>query len=79
MLLQAIAVARAGQFLMVDGALKPFFVVAIYLCANLTAERYVITNTTLTEEGEEVCYTVVLLSRVFVHATISICSDGLEG
>jgi len=32
MLLQAIAVARAGQFLMVDGALKTFFVVAYYLC-----------------------------------------------
>jgi hypothetical protein len=26
MLLQAIAIARAGQFLMVDGAPKPFFV-----------------------------------------------------
>ena len=62
MLLQAIAVARAGQFLKVDGAPKPFFVVAIYLCANLTAERYVITNTTPTEKGEEVCHTVVLLS-----------------
>jgi hypothetical protein len=62
MLLQAIAVARVGQFLMVDGAPKPFFVVAIYVCANLTAERYVITNTTPTEEGEVVCHTVVLSS-----------------
>ncbi|KAG1766756.1 kinase-like domain-containing protein [Suillus placidus] len=53
MLLQAITAARAGQFLMVDGAPKPFFVVAIYLCANLTAERYVVTHTTPTEEGEE--------------------------
>jgi len=34
MLLQAIAVARAGQFLMVDGALKTFFVVAIHLCKS---------------------------------------------
>ncbi|KAG2134466.1 hypothetical protein DEU56DRAFT_809215, partial [Suillus clintonianus] len=42
MLLQAITVARAGQFLMGDGAPKPFFVVAIYLRANLTAERYVV-------------------------------------
>jgi hypothetical protein len=52
MLLQAITVAQAGQFLM-DSATKPFFVVTIYLCANLTAERYVVTHTTPTEEGEE--------------------------
>ncbi|KAG1831980.1 hypothetical protein F4604DRAFT_1946265 [Suillus subluteus] len=52
MLLQAITVTRVGQFLM-DSATKPFFIVAIYLCANLTAERYVVTHTTPTEEGEE--------------------------
>ena len=44
MLLQAIAAARAGQCLMEDGAPIQFFVVAIYLCANLTAERYVVAH-----------------------------------
>ncbi|KAG1843674.1 kinase-like domain-containing protein [Suillus subluteus] len=36
-----------------DSATKPFFIVAIYLCANLTVERYVVTHATPTEEGEE--------------------------
>ncbi|KAG2123457.1 hypothetical protein DEU56DRAFT_893632 [Suillus clintonianus] len=53
MLLQAITIVRAGQYLMADGAPKPFFVVAIYLRANLTAERYVVTHTTPTEDQED--------------------------
>lgn len=44
MLLQAIAAARVGQHLIREGAQIQFFVVAIYLCANLTAERYVVAN-----------------------------------
>ncbi|OJA13562.1 hypothetical protein AZE42_13275 [Rhizopogon vesiculosus] len=44
MLLQAIAVARAGQYLIRHGSPMRFFVVAIYLRANLTAERYIVTN-----------------------------------
>jgi hypothetical protein len=40
MLIQAIAVARAGQYLMKAG--EEFFVVAIYLRANLIAERFVV-------------------------------------
>jgi hypothetical protein len=44
MLLQAIAVARAGQYLIRQGAQIQFFVVAIYLKANLIAERYIIAN-----------------------------------
>jgi hypothetical protein len=41
MLLEAIAVARAGQYLARQGQ---FFVVAVYLRANLIAERYVVAN-----------------------------------
>jgi len=41
MLLEAIAVARAGQYLTRQGQ---FFVVAVYLRANLIAERYVVAN-----------------------------------
>ncbi|KAG1728288.1 uncharacterized protein EDB91DRAFT_1228495 [Suillus paluster] len=44
MLLQAIAVARAGQYLIREGAPVHFFVVAIYLRADLTVERYVVAN-----------------------------------
>ncbi|KAG1734454.1 uncharacterized protein EDB91DRAFT_1250976 [Suillus paluster] len=44
MLLQAITVARAGQYLIRKGAPVHFFVVAIYLRANLTVERYVVAN-----------------------------------
>jgi hypothetical protein len=40
MLIQAIAVARAGQYLMKPG--EEFFVVGIYLRANLIAERFVV-------------------------------------
>jgi hypothetical protein len=52
MLLQAIAVARAGQYLMEAGAPMRFFVVAVYLRADLTAERYVVTHT---GPGRKVC------------------------
>jgi hypothetical protein len=40
MLIQAIAVARAGQYLMRAG--EEFFVVGIYLRANMIAERFVV-------------------------------------
>ncbi|KAF8873428.1 hypothetical protein BD779DRAFT_1477011 [Infundibulicybe gibba] len=40
MLLQAIAMARAGQYLINEG--EQFFVVAIYLDAGLVAERYMV-------------------------------------
>ncbi|KAL4062964.1 kinase-like domain-containing protein [Scleroderma citrinum] len=45
MLLQAIAAARAGHFLMRRGTEKHFFVVAIYLRATLEAERYIVMQT----------------------------------
>jgi hypothetical protein len=45
MLLQATAVARAGQYLMKADTPMRFFVVAVYLRADLTAERYVVTTT----------------------------------
>ncbi|OAX31265.1 hypothetical protein K503DRAFT_787947 [Rhizopogon vinicolor AM-OR11-026] len=48
-LLQATAVARAGQYLIQAGS--QFFVVAIYLRANLIAERYIVAHIAL--EGEE--------------------------
>jgi len=41
MLLEAIAVARAGQYSTRQGQ---FFVVAVYLWANLIVERYVVAN-----------------------------------
>ena len=55
MLLQAIAVARAGQYLMEAGAPMRFFVVAVYLHADLTVERYVVTHT---GPGRKVCRSV---------------------
>jgi hypothetical protein len=55
MLLQAIAVARAGQYLMEADAPMRFFVVAVYLRADLTAERYVVTHT---GPGRKVCRSV---------------------
>lgn len=66
MLLQAIAVARAGQYLMRAGAPMRFFVVAVYLRANLTAERYVVTTESdtnteredRTEPRQKVCHSV---------------------
>ncbi|KAG1789319.1 kinase-like domain-containing protein [Suillus plorans] len=42
MLVQGIALARVGQCFMPSG--EKFFVVAIYLRANLTAERYIVTQ-----------------------------------
>ncbi|KAG2336916.1 hypothetical protein BDR05DRAFT_79476 [Suillus weaverae] len=42
MLVQGIALARVGQHFMPGG--EKFFVVAIYLRANLTAERYIVTQ-----------------------------------
>ena len=50
MLLQAIATAQAGQYLMKTG--ERFFVVAIYLTANLTAERYIVAQTELHQDGQ---------------------------
>jgi hypothetical protein len=52
MLVQAIAIARAGQYLMKTG--KRFFVVAIYLRKNLTAERFIVAQS----QGEKVRHCV---------------------
>lgn len=52
MLVQAIAAARAGRYLIREGAEIQFFVVAIYLRANLTVERYVVANI---GQGMQVC------------------------
>jgi len=43
MLVQAIAIARAGQYLMTAG--EQFFVVGIYIRENMIAERFVVANT----------------------------------
>ena len=46
MLLQAIAAARVGHHLQKSHTQQmPFFVAAIYLRANLTAERYIVMQT----------------------------------
>ena len=50
MLLQAIATARAGQYLMKAG--EQFFVVAIYLPANLIAERYIVAQTESPQDAQ---------------------------
>ncbi|KIJ58017.1 hypothetical protein HYDPIDRAFT_190913 [Hydnomerulius pinastri MD-312] len=42
MLLQAVATARAGCFLMKHNSMKKFFVVAIHVTNELTAERYIV-------------------------------------
>jgi hypothetical protein len=48
MLLQAIATAWAGQYLMKTG--DQFFIVVIYLTANLVTERYIVAQTELHQD-----------------------------
>ena len=45
MLVQAIAVARAGQYLLKSTSKKRFFVVAIYVNADMVASRYIVMQT----------------------------------
>lgn len=45
MLVNAIALARVGQFLLKSTSEKRFFVVAIYLDASLVASRYIVMQT----------------------------------
>ena len=42
MLVEAIALARTGNFLMKSTSVKRFFVVAIYVDANMVVSRYVV-------------------------------------
>ncbi|KAN0081581.1 hypothetical protein V8E55_009205, partial [Tylopilus felleus] len=49
MLVEAIPLARAGQFLLKPTSKKTFFVVAIYVTANLVASRYIVMPT---EDGD---------------------------
>ena len=42
MLVQAVALARTGQFLLRPNSTKKFFVVAIYVDANMVASRYIV-------------------------------------
>jgi hypothetical protein len=42
MLVQAVALARTGQFLLRPASTKKFFVVAIYVDANMVASRYIV-------------------------------------
>ena len=51
MLIQCIAVARGGQYLMKAG--EQFFVVGIYLRENLIVERFIVAQT-----GKKVCHSV---------------------
>ena len=45
MLVEAIPLARAGQFLLKPTSKKTFFVVAIYVTADLVASRYIVMST----------------------------------
>ena len=45
MLVEAIALARAGRFLLRSGSKKRFFVVAIYVDAGMVASRYIVMQT----------------------------------
>jgi len=47
MLIQAIALARTGQFLMQSTSKRRFFVVAIYVDAHMVASRYIVMQTGL--------------------------------
>jgi hypothetical protein len=69
-ILQATAVARAGQYLMEAGAPMRFFVVAVYLRTDLTTERYVVTTT---ESGTDTDLTLVL-SREKRHVVLFMLS-----
>ncbi|OAX42754.1 hypothetical protein K503DRAFT_766458 [Rhizopogon vinicolor AM-OR11-026] len=64
MLLHAIAVARAGQYLMKVGALMQFFVVGIYLHADLTVERFIVVQT---GPGRQASYSV---RRLYFFLTV---------
>ncbi|KIK75411.1 hypothetical protein PAXRUDRAFT_492516 [Paxillus rubicundulus Ve08.2h10] len=46
MLVEAIAAVRAGYHITKSGSVNRFFIVAIYIRANLTAERYIVMQTT---------------------------------
>jgi len=59
MLIEAIAAARAGHFLMKSDAEEHFFVVAIYLRRSLEAERYIVMQTSA-DEGNPVRITLPL-------------------
>ena len=59
MLVEAIAIARAGQYLMKAG--KRFFVVAIYLRKNLTAERFIVAQSQDEKVRRRVDHTLFVL------------------
>ena len=69
MLVQAIAVARAGQYLLKSTSEKRFFVVAIYVNADMVASRYIVVQTNPGNEelkpvsdGYSVVYSCYLLN-----------------
>ena len=62
MLLQSIVLAHAGQYLVTAGT--TFFTVAIYLCGNLTAERYIVSQT---GSDAQACHSVCHLFFCFLH------------
>ena len=53
MLVQAIAVARAGQYLLKSTSEKRFFVVAIYVNADMVASRYIVMQTNPSNEEQK--------------------------
>jgi len=69
MLLEAIVVSRAGQYLTRQGQ---FFVVAVYFREDLTAERYVVANI----GPRRVCCSVHRLVLCFLMEKLGFhCSD----
>ena len=52
MLVEAIALARVGHFLLKPTPKKKFFVVAIYVNANMVATRYIVMQTESHDAGD---------------------------
>jgi hypothetical protein len=82
MLVKAIPIARAGYQLMKRRSSRDFFVVAIYLRANLTAERYIVAQT---DPSGKVCFfsllttVFVLMLKLGVYHQKELCSHGATG
>lgn len=71
MLVQAIAVARTGQYLLKSTSKRKFFVVAIYVNAKMVASRYIVMQTNPGDaETKPVSdkYSVVYLSYLLNYA-----------
>jgi len=55
MLVQAIAQARTGDYLMKPGSEMQFFIIAIYVTASMKVERYIVTKDNMSQNHRKVC------------------------